>query len=292
MYNIYSLLLFFWFSCFWGACTYVYIYIYVCIRYIQTRARSISRFRTACSWYHHIYSSRRAPRCLSRNRLDRPFLPRGVWIYSACAGCRYVCTWHDREDTQTCRGSGRGSGSWCASRPCRTACTCEGCSRLAPGQRSAACARLLNLQHQHKTSHFQLLASQHDLHDDEPPAAHSVSTAARSLLSFSLSFSFLSCILSLSRSLSLSFSLFALPPPPPYLLLLILRLSSASLLFSPLQLASSSLFFFFFITSPLIFPSFTLLLTNQGRDRATRIYIYTRFLFPCLSHRREVFLAF
>lgn len=107
---------------------------------------------------------------------------RGVWIYSACAGCRYVYTWHDREDTQTCQGSGRGSGSWCASRPCRTACTCEGCSRLAPGQRSAACARLLNLQHQHKTSHFQLLASQHELRG-EP-------LGRRRLVSFSFPLSF------------------------------------------------------------------------------------------------------
>lgn len=98
--------------------------------------------------------------------------------------------------------------------------------------------------------------------------------------------------LSLSFSQSQFLPLRLLPPPPPYLLLLILRLLRLSPLFSLIArlFLSFTFFFFFFITSPLIFPSFTLLLTNQGRDRATRIYIYTRFLFPCLSHRREVFL--
>lgn len=141
----------------------------------------------------------------------------------------------------------------------------------------------MNLQHQHKTSHFQLLATQHDLHDDEPPAAQSVSTAARSLLSLSLFLS--SCIRSLSRTLSLSFSLFdclssllhLLPshhpprsPPPP------------SLLFSP---TVHSLFFYFFLfsTSPLIFPAFTLLLTNQGRDHATVSHVLYMLSLSCLS---------
>lgn len=84
-----------------------------------------------------------------------------------------------------------------------------------------------------------------------------------------------------ASSTSLSPSPHPSSPPP---------LSSFLPYSSPLPLFYLFFFFFFFITSPLIFPSFTLLLTNQGRDRATRIYIYTRFLFPCLSHRREVFL--
>lgn len=103
------------------------------------------------------------------------------------------------------------------------------------------------------------------------------------MYTLSLSFSqsqFLPLRLASSTSLS--------PSPHPSSLL---RLSPLFSLTTRLFL-SSTFFFFFFITSPLIFPSFTLLLTNQGRDRATRIYIYTRFLFPCLSHRREVFLAF
>lgn len=123
----------------------------------------------------------------------------------------------------------------------------------------------------------------------------SVSTAARSLLSFSLSFSFLSSILSLSRSLSLSFSLFAFcasslsPPPHP---------SSPPPLsfFLPSQLASSSLlpfFFFFFHYLPTNFP---IRLPSYLRIKAVivprvYIYVYTRSLFPLFpSFRREVFL--
>lgn len=187
-----------------------------------------------------------------------------------------MCTWHDREDTQTCRGSGRGSGSWCASRPCRTACTCEGCSRLAPGQRSAACARLLNLQHQHKTSHFQLLASQHDLYDDEPPAAHSLCRRRLDRFSLSLSLFLSSHLYSLSLVLSVSVSPSSPFAPPPYLLLLILRLLRLSPFFSP---HSSPLplfylfFFFFFITSPLIFPS-VYPPTYESRPWSCHAYIY------------------
>lgn len=206
-----------------------------------------------------------------------------------------MCTWHDREDTQTCRGSGRGSGSWCASRPCRTACTCEGCSRLAPGQRSAACARLLNLQHQHKTSHFQLLASQHDLYDDEPPAAHSLCRRRLDRFSLSLSLFLSSHLYSLSLVLSVSVSPSSPFAPPPYLLLLILRLLRLSPFFSPHSspLPLFYLFFFFFHYLPTNFP---IRLPSYLRIKAVivprvYIYVYTRSLFPLFpSFRREVFL--
>lgn len=116
----------------------------------------------------------------------------------------------------------------------------------------------MNLQHQHKTSHFQLLASQlGDLR------------RGRSLLSFSLSFFFNSFLI---YSLSLSFSL-RLSPSLPCLCLASTSTSSAILL-SFLRLLILLDLRRLFFTSPLILPSFTFLLKNHVivTTRVTRNY--------------------